>query len=320
MPLGERLVRQMVEDEGRVGQIVEQRLQPVIEEGKPVLHAGKAAALADRGIERVVARGRAESLQIVAAETADALFRQRYLAHAFERDAVALAGGALRGDIEGADGFQRVAEEIEPQRLSASRREEIEDAAAHCVFADLAHRCDALEAVALQPPDQRVHVDPVAGAGGETLRRDRFHRRHALQERVGGGQDQAAMRAGPERRHGAHRLQPLRGNTGAGRNAVVRQAVPRRQFEHGKLGRGEGQRIHQRRQPLAVAGDEDQRAVRRRLGRGFGKGEGLVAVGYAVHDHGGSAAILQSDCVDELHFDVCRLKRIPIAGSPISAS
>ena len=47
-------------------------------------------------------------------------------------------GAALRLRVEAADRLQRVAEEVEAHRLLRARREEVEDAAAHGVFAGLA--------------------------------------------------------------------------------------------------------------------------------------------------------------------------------------
>ncbi len=55
MALADRLARQMVEDDRHVRQIVEHRVEPFVEQRQPVLHAGKAPALADRRIERVIA-------------------------------------------------------------------------------------------------------------------------------------------------------------------------------------------------------------------------------------------------------------------------
>ncbi len=57
-----RLFRLAVEEDRRRGrQIVEQRIQPVVEEGQPVLDALTARALADGGVHRLVA-GRAEQV------------------------------------------------------------------------------------------------------------------------------------------------------------------------------------------------------------------------------------------------------------------
>jgi hypothetical protein len=178
--LANGLTRQMVEDDRRIRQIVEDGLDRLEEEWQPMLHAGKAPALADRGVERVVARGGAEKFDVVAAEAAYRLGGQRDLAHRLEPQLAPLACRALRGRIEGADRFQRVAEEIEPQRLFRTGREKVENAAAHRILADIAHRWHALEAARLQPCYEIVHVDLVAGLRAQRLSGDEIERRHLL--------------------------------------------------------------------------------------------------------------------------------------------
>ena len=49
---------------------------------------------------------------------------------------------------------------------------EIDDAAAHRVFARIANRAGAHEAVGLEPVDQKRRIDHVAGRGREGLRGD----------------------------------------------------------------------------------------------------------------------------------------------------
>ena len=61
---------------GASGQVVEQRLQPLVEERQPVLHAGEAAAFADRLVERVAAGDGAEGVAVILAEAADRLLGQ----------------------------------------------------------------------------------------------------------------------------------------------------------------------------------------------------------------------------------------------------
>ena len=258
VPLGQRLARQMVEHERRVGQVVEQRVQLLVVERQPVLHAGEAPAFAHRRIERIVTRRRAERLDVVAAETADRLRRQRHFAHRLQRQRVALAGGALRGRIEGADRLQRVAEEVEPQRLFGARRVEVEDAAAHREFADVAHGRHALEAGIFQPRDQHLHVDLVAGPRMKRLRLDDRRRRHALQQRVGGGQHHGAVRLLAERGDRRHRIEPACRRVGARRDAVVGQAVPGRQLDDRQFA---ARRMPARPRSAAGAG---RRAPRRR--------------------------------------------------------
>ncbi len=76
---------------------------------------------------------------------------------------------ALGLGIEAADAFQRVAEEIEPHRAERARREQVEDAAAHRIFAGLHHRAGAVEARCFEALRHVVHAG--LGAGGESHRR-----------------------------------------------------------------------------------------------------------------------------------------------------
>ena len=310
--LGQCLVRQMVEHHRHVRQIVEDRVQPLVEEGQPVLHAGEAPAFADGRIERVVARGRAERLDIGAAEAADGFRRQRHLAHGLQCQRVALAGGALAGHVEGADRFQRVAEEVEAQRLVGAGRVEVEDAAAHGELAHLAHRGHALEAGILQPRDQPVHVDLIARPATEGLRLDQFRRRNALEQRVGGGEHDGAVRLAGQRRHAGQRIEPPRGGIRTRRDAVIGQAVPCRQVQHRQAGIGEGQGLDDGGQALAVARHEQHRPVGRDLARNLGQREGFEAVGNAVEDKGTDAApcgaLGQADGRYEAHAVTFRLR------------
>ena len=309
MPLVDGLAGQMVENHRRAGQVVEQRVEALEIERQPMLHAGEAPPFADRGVEAVVARRRAERLDVVAAEAADRLGRQRHLGHRLQRDLVARAGGALRGDVEGADRLQRVAEEIEPHRFGGAGRVEIEDAAAHGELADIAHRRHALEAGGFQPRDQRVHVDVVAGSCAETLRLDHLGRRNALEERIGGGEDDGAVRVLLQRDHGRQRVQPARRGVGAGRHAVVGQAIPGREFQHRQVGRCEGERLDDRGQPLPVARDEQDRAVGGGFSRDSGEREGFKAVGHAVDDELAGPVFRQADGIDKAHGFIFRSSR-----------
>ena len=84
---------------------------------------------------------------------------------------------ALGLGVEGADRFQRIAEEVETHGLVEAGREEIENAAAHGIFAGLAHGRGARIAVVLEPGDDRIHRHDLAGRDRERLRRDRIARR-----------------------------------------------------------------------------------------------------------------------------------------------
>ena len=78
-----------------------------------MLEADRATALADRGVEIVVARRRAEFLGVELTEAADRIGRQPRFAHRHEIERAQSPGRALRLRIEGADRFERIAEEIE---------------------------------------------------------------------------------------------------------------------------------------------------------------------------------------------------------------
>jgi hypothetical protein len=127
----------VVQEDGRVvGQIVEQGLELRIEQRQPVLHALTPRALGHGDIEGIVAR-RTEQTQIAGAEARDGLGVQQGLGHRRQGDLLALAGRALGGRIEGPDRFQLGAEHVQTHRLLEARREDVDDPAAHGVFAAL---------------------------------------------------------------------------------------------------------------------------------------------------------------------------------------
>ena len=71
MPLACRVLGARVEHEGRVADIVEQRVELVVEQRQPVFDADRAAPLADGGV-KIVGGGRgAEFERIGLAEAAD---------------------------------------------------------------------------------------------------------------------------------------------------------------------------------------------------------------------------------------------------------
>src|SRR5581483_8792206 len=145
-----RFARLMVECDNRLRQIIEQRLQPLVEQRQPVLETGIALPGADRLVKRIVLANRAEQLAIARAEARDRRLIERRLADRLEREAVDARGADLRHRIEAADRLDRVAEEIDAQRLLGPRREEIDDATAHRVLAGLAHRLGPAITVAIE--------------------------------------------------------------------------------------------------------------------------------------------------------------------------
>ena len=107
----------------RAVEIIEQRVHPVLEQRQPVLHAGMAAAFADRFVQEIVALRRTEGGDVAHPETADGFgdqlkFRDRHQierAHRQQR--------TLGFRVETADRFQAVAKEVEPHGLVEPGRE-----------------------------------------------------------------------------------------------------------------------------------------------------------------------------------------------------
>src|ERR1700730_15874621 len=212
----------------RVAEIIEQRIHPFGKKRQPMLHAGMTAAFADRFIKRIVALRRAEGCDIAHPKAADGLgyeleFRDR---HQIERTHV--EERALGFGIEGADRFQRVAEKIESHGLIEPGWKQIEDAAAHGIFAGFAHGGGTVVAVVLQPGDDGVHRHDMAGRDRQRLRRDGLARRHPLHDGVDRGQHDQRLVAALQSRQPRQRGQPLRQDAAMRRHPVVRLAVPGR--------------------------------------------------------------------------------------------
>ncbi len=229
-PLASGLFDQRLQYDRRTRQIIEQGFEPLQEERQPVFEARIAPALA-HGLEKRVALGLSTELGDIAhAKALDRFPAQLHFAGGDELQFFDAARGALRLGIEGADRFHRVAEEIEPHGSACPRRVEIENAAAHGIFADVADGGSANKSVGLQPARDFVHWPRVTRGNRERLGGDCFPRRHALQKRVDGGEYDAGilvrMNKFCQRRHAAGR------NRGVRRYPIIGQAIPGRERQH----------------------------------------------------------------------------------------
>ena len=267
------LFGQRLEDDGRAAHIIEQRFQTFVEQRQPVLHAGVAAALGDGGIEHVIGAGGAEGCDIAGAEGADSVAGELEFGHRHEIKRAQIGIGALRLRIEAADQLQRVTEKIEPHRLAHAGREQVEDTAAHGVVARLAHRRGAVKAVEIEPLDDTVHRQKIAGCRGERLPGNDVARRHPLQDGIDRREQYGGPGAGGDAREPRQRRHALRNHGRMRRYAVVRQAIPGGKFEGLGFRRKkcEGARQHRHARPVAA---DHRRADRRRLvARGDGAGQ-----------------------------------------------
>ena len=206
-----------------------------MEQRQPVLHAGIAAALAHRLVEQIVRVGGAEGLHIAGAEAADGLGGELELRDRHEVERAQLVGAALGLGIEGADRFQRVAEEIEPHRIGHAGRKQVDDAAAHRIFAGLAHRRGAHVAVELEPAHDAVHGEHVAGRGRQRLAGDERPGGHALDDGIDGGEQHRGPRLRPacalSRASRDSAVMRCATMPAMRRGAVIGLAIPGREFE-----------------------------------------------------------------------------------------
>ncbi len=161
-----------------------------------MLHAGIAPPGADQFVERVVGAGRAELLAVTRAEAAHRVLIEQDLADRPQCRLVELPGRPLGQRVEAANRFERVAKEVEAQRLCRPRGEEVDDAAADGEFAGLAHRIGADVAIVAEKALQPVETDATAGPQRQDAAVEEPARRHALDQRVDRGQHDQLCRAG----------------------------------------------------------------------------------------------------------------------------
>ena len=113
-------------------------------------------------VENIVAGDASEQLAIAAAETGDAVGRERHFTDGQQDDFVARAGRALTHGVERADLLQGVAEQIKPQRLDGAGRKEVDQAAANRELARFHHCFGSAVAVLAEELRQPGDIDRLA--------------------------------------------------------------------------------------------------------------------------------------------------------------
>ncbi len=211
----------------------------------------------------------AEQADVFLAEALDRLAGDRRFIDRHEVERPQLPGGALAFRVEGANGLQNVAEKVEPHRGRKAWRIEIDNAAAQGIFAALANSRCAQKTVGFEPERQGVEIDGGAGRGRKALGRHLLERRHALGQRGDGGDEQARFfERGARARQPRQRRHALRRDGRRRRHAIIRLAVPGREFEDFRFRRREGKGFAEGAQTLAVARHMDQSARPRLPGPG----------------------------------------------------
>ncbi len=153
-------------------QVVEQRRGRLEEQRQVVLDAGRRHAVADVLVDRRLARVALEHLAPAAAERGTRGLVERKLAAGQQAHFLDRVQAALRVRVERANGFDLVAEQVDPVGQRGAHREQVDQAAAHAVFAGPHHRADVLVAGQRELRLQRGLVEPFAlleeeGVGGQ---------------------------------------------------------------------------------------------------------------------------------------------------------
>ncbi len=248
----------MVQADRGAGQVVEQRLHALMEQRHPMLHAGMAPPIRDRQVNRVRGRRLAEQFAPAGSKTADRIRVERHFRHRPEGQPLPAIGTALRRWVEDADQLDRVAEQVEANRLGLAGRENVDNAAAHGVFAGFHHRAGTPIAGGLQEAGQLLRLHRAASAQLQAGAGERGTRRHALHQGIHCGQHDA--RPGGHLQQARQRGDALGDQRRIGRHTVIRQAVPGREPQHFRLRRDERQRLRQPCHARIVAGDVQHRA------------------------------------------------------------
>ena len=237
-------------------EIVEQRRQPLLEQGQPVFHPGQPPAFADRLVKRVLGGGGAEAFAVAQAEPLDAVLVEQRLACGQQEMAVERSGAHLRGRIERAQGFDLVAEEIEPKPLLEPAGKDVDDRAPDRELAGVDHGVGAAISLPAQQRGEAVEAD--AHARPELAHRLAHPERgqHALGQRVDRGHEE--LRRGGFGLQPVKRGEPARADRQRRAGAIVGQAIPRRKLERFELGREIARRIGDRAHRRVVGCDQDR--------------------------------------------------------------
>ena len=221
-------VRPMVERDRRPRDVVDQRIELVVEQRQPVLLPWIAITRANCLVERI-RRGRAaEQRDITPAEQRRRLLAECHLAHRHQGQLLHRLLRALAHRIERLDALQRVAEEIEPYRRRPSRREYVENSAAHRELARLHNRAGPRETIERQAFDELPHVDALSGRHRLQGLADETLWRQPLQDGVDRRQYDRRLLARAEYQP-RQRRDALCHDVRIGADAVVRHRIPSRE-------------------------------------------------------------------------------------------
>ena len=256
-PLVQRFIGEMIDrDQRSGGQIVEGRVQLLVEKRHPVFDTGRTGTGADSFVNRVPALYGPEGFHETGTEARDTRLVEQDFTHRRELDRLELTQGTLGLRVKRPDGFKRVTKEVETNRLFSARRIDINHTATHGEVPRLHDGGRAGISIDREMLDEVIQIDTSAGLDGNAGAFENRARRAALRHRVYGGDDQCRG-SQISRRQSCQRRCPARGHTWAGRNSVIGLAIPSRQTQEFDIGREELQSRNEGRRARIIAGNED---------------------------------------------------------------
>ena len=202
-----------------LAEMIEQRGKLILEQREPVLHARQTAPFADRFVQRVLRGIGAEHLSIAAAEALDAVVIEQCFACGKQQVRIQPPRAHLRIRIESTQALQLVAEEIEPQCLIHAAGKDVDDRAAHGIFALVDHGVGAAIALPLKQCAEALASDFGPGFEFANAFADPERSEHALEHCIGGGDDQ--LRLGLARLQAVQRCQSLGADRQRGAGTIV---------------------------------------------------------------------------------------------------
>ncbi len=262
----DRGVEVAVQDQlGACGQIVKQRRRLVEEERQIVFDTGGRHAVADVLVHRGAARIAFEGLAPAAARGAACGFVERKFAAGQQADFWYRVEAALGIRVEGADGFDLIVEQIDPVGQRRAHRKQVDQPAAHAIFAGAHHLTDVFVAGQGQLGLELGLIELVALRERKRIGGHIGGRRHPVQ-RGGGGHQQDVAAAFAEVVQGG---QALGHQVLVRREGVVGQGFPVGQQAHAGLGREISEFVLQ---PLGI----------RRIGADHGQHRHLIPIGCEI--------------------------------------
>ena len=218
------------------GHVIGQGRGRVEEQRQVVFDAARREAVADVAVERRFRRVAFEYFAEAAAEARARRIVLRKLARRQQAHVGHRVERALAVDIEALDRLDFVVEQVDPVGQGAAHRKQVDQAAAHAVFARRDNLGDVLVAAERELRAQRVDVEFLALGEKERERRQIRRRRKPVQGGRRGDQQHVALAA----RRAVQRRQPLGDEILVRREVVVGQRLPVGKRRHAQRRREPG--------------------------------------------------------------------------------